>query len=266
VSARDSDTHEEGEIISEGEDLGNVEADLKDLVTVKQLKFMSASFVFGESKVTTNLIQEYEAVGYFPAGDGRAPLDEQVPTPAPDEVVVFRDFFVCGLRFLCDPMLVDILDKFSVKIHQLSPNSFLELSKFFWIMRTFRCNFSADVFARLFEMVIEPRVIKLGDGQYRESHFGCCTFNTHRQNTRRRLTRIQIAPCCKTNFIKDWNSYWLYVKVDMSKIPGYEVPTFPLSSPIGELTATCTSSYNHRAVGFRNCESTFHLASQIIGV
>jgi hypothetical protein len=89
VSARDSDTHEEGEIISEGEDLGNVEADLKDLVTVKQLKFMSASFVFGESKVTTNLIQEYEAVGYFPAGDGRAPLDEQVPTPAPDEVVVF---------------------------------------------------------------------------------------------------------------------------------------------------------------------------------
>jgi hypothetical protein len=92
---------------------------------------MPATFVFGESKVTTNLIWEYEAGGYFPAGDGRAPLDEQVPTPAPGEVVVFRDFFTCGLRFPCDPMLVAILDKFSVKIHQLSPNSFLELSKFF---------------------------------------------------------------------------------------------------------------------------------------
>jgi hypothetical protein len=100
-------------------------------------------------------------------GDGRAPLDEQVPTPALDEVVVFRDFFICGLRFPCNPMLVAMLDKFSVKIHQLSPNSFLELSKFFWIMRTFRCNFSADVFARLFEMVVEPGIIKLGDGQYR---------------------------------------------------------------------------------------------------
>jgi hypothetical protein len=77
------------------------------------------------------LIREYEAAGYFPAGDGRAPLDEQVPTPAPGEVVVFRDFFTRGLRFPCDPMLVAILDKFSVKIHQLSPNSFLELSKFF---------------------------------------------------------------------------------------------------------------------------------------
>jgi hypothetical protein len=162
-------------------------------------------------------------------------------------------------------MLIAILDKFSVKIHQLSPNSFLELSKFFWIMRTFGCNFSVDVFARLFELVIEPGIIKLSDGQYRESHFNCCTFNTRRQNTRRGLTRIQIAPCCKTNFTKDWNSYWFYVKVDMSKIPGYEGPTFPLSSPIEELTATCTASYNHCAVGFRNCESAFHLASKILG-
>jgi hypothetical protein len=162
-------------------------------------------------------------------------------------------------------MLIAILDKFSVKIHQLSPNSFLELSKFFWIMRTFGCNFSVDVFARLFELVIEPGIIKLSDGQYRESHFNCCTFNTRRQNTRRGLTRIQIAPCCKTNFTKDWNSYWFYVKVDMSKIPGYEGPAFPLSSPIEELTATCTAPYNHHAVGFRNCESAFYLARKILG-
>jgi hypothetical protein len=31
------------------------------------------------------------------------------------------------------------------------------------------------------------------------------------------LTRIQLAHCCKTNFPKDWSSYWFYVKVDMSK-------------------------------------------------
>jgi uncharacterized protein YktA (UPF0223 family) len=51
----------------------------------------------------------------------------------------------------------------------------------------------------------------------------------------------------------------------MSKIPRYEGPTFPLYSPIAELTATCTTSYNHRVVGFRNCESAFHLASNILG-
>jgi hypothetical protein len=76
-----------------------------------------------------------------------------------------------------------ILDKFSVNIHQLSPSSFLELSMFLWVMKTFRCNFSADVFARLFELVIEPDIIKLDDGKHYEAHCNCCTFNTCRQNT-----------------------------------------------------------------------------------
>jgi hypothetical protein len=77
------------------------------------------------------LIREYEAAGFFPVGNGCAPLDKEVPTPEADEIAVFRDFFTCGLRFPCDPLLPAILDKFSVKIHQLSPSSFLELSKFF---------------------------------------------------------------------------------------------------------------------------------------
>jgi hypothetical protein len=87
-------------------------------------------------------------------------------------------------------------------------------------MKTFRCNFGADVFARLFELFIEKDIIKLDNGQYYEVHYTCCTFNTRRQNMRKGLTRIQIAPCCKTNLSKDWSSFWFYVKVDMSKIPG----------------------------------------------
>jgi hypothetical protein len=54
---------------------------------------------------------------FFSAGTGRTPLDEQFPTPEEDEVIVFRDFFTCGLRFPCDPILPTILDAFSVKIH-----------------------------------------------------------------------------------------------------------------------------------------------------
>jgi hypothetical protein len=152
-SVPDFENREEGEIRSEStsgveEDLADVDADPRVLMVAKSSKSYPPSFVFGETKVTTNLIREYEAAGFFPAGDGRAPLDEQTPTPEANEVVVFRDFFTCGLRFPCDPLIPAILDKFSVKIHQLSPSSFLELSKFFWVMNTFRCNFSADVFAR----------------------------------------------------------------------------------------------------------------------
>jgi hypothetical protein len=75
-AASGSENHEEGEIRSEGEDIGDVDADPRELIAAKHSKSLHPSFVFGESKVTTNLIREYEAAGFFPAGDGRAPLDE----------------------------------------------------------------------------------------------------------------------------------------------------------------------------------------------
>jgi hypothetical protein len=207
-----SGSREEGEVRSETksdgeEDLVDVDANPKELVDAKSAKSYPPAFVFGESNVTADLIKAYEATEFFPVGDARAPLDEQVPTPEANEVVVFRDLFMCGLRFPCDPVLPAILDRFSVKIHQLSPNSFLELSKFFWIIEDFKCTFGADIFACLFELVIEKDILKLDDAQYYEAHYACCTFNTRRQNSRKGLTRIQLAPCCKTNSPQDWSSY-----------------------------------------------------------
>jgi hypothetical protein len=158
-----------------------------------------------------------------------------------------------------------ILDAFSVKIHQLSPTSFLEVSKFIWIMKTFGHNLSVDALYRFFELVIVPDVIKVDDGQFYEAQHACCTFTTRHQNTRKGITRIQIAPCCKTNLTDDWNSYWFYVKVNMSEVPGYEGPAYPLSCPIAPLTAVNAAEFNHRVVGIRNCESAFHLASTILG-
>jgi hypothetical protein len=119
---RDSGNREDGEIRSEDksgaeEDIADVEADPRELSAAKSAKSYPPSFVFGESKVTTDLIREYEAAGFFAIGDGRAPLDEQIPTPEANEVVVFCDFFTCGLRFPCDLVLLAILDRFSVKIH-----------------------------------------------------------------------------------------------------------------------------------------------------
>jgi hypothetical protein len=143
--------HEEREIRSEErsggeEDLSNVDADVNELVGMKTRSY-PPTFVFGESKVTADLIKEYEEARFFLA-------------PEANEVVVFRDFFTCGLRFPCDPLLPCILEKFSVKKHQLTPNSVLELSKFFWIMKTFECNFGVDIFAHLFELVIEKDIIQ----------------------------------------------------------------------------------------------------------
>jgi hypothetical protein len=130
-AADGSANREEGEIGSDGENIEDVDADLNDLVAAKRSKPLPPSFVFGESKVTANLIREYEAAEFFLVGDGRAPLDEEVTIPKANKIVVFRDLFTCGPRFPCGPLLPAILDKFFVKIRQLSPSSFLELSKFF---------------------------------------------------------------------------------------------------------------------------------------
>jgi hypothetical protein len=148
-AVREFGSHEDGEIRSgresdDGEDISNVEVNLNELISLKAS--YPPAFVFGKSKVTTKLIKEYEEAGFFPSGDGRPPSNEETPSPEADEIVVFRDFLVCGLRFPCDTLLSAILEKFSVKIHQLTPNSFLELSKFFWIMKTFKCTTGADVF------------------------------------------------------------------------------------------------------------------------
>jgi hypothetical protein len=264
-AASGSRSHEDGEVKTDDEDVGDVDAGVGDLVRARAGGPLPPSLVFGETKVTANMIREYEAAGFFPLGTGQAPLDEQIPTPEDGEIVVFRDFFICGFRFPCDPNLPAILDAFSVKIHQLSPTSFLEVSKFIWIMKTFGRNLSVDAFARFFELVIVPGVIKVDDGQFYEAQHACCTFNTRRQNTRKGITRIQIAPCCKTNLTDDWNSYWFYVKVNMSEVPGYKGPAYPLSCSIAPLTTVNTAEFNHRAVGIRNCESAFHLASTILG-
>jgi hypothetical protein len=76
-----SGNHEDGDIRSDEEDFEDIDADLKDLVLAKRSKALPVALDFGESKVTANLIREYEAAGFFLAVTGRAPLDEQTPTP-----------------------------------------------------------------------------------------------------------------------------------------------------------------------------------------
>jgi hypothetical protein len=51
----------------------------------------------------------------------------------------------------------------------------------------------------------------------------------------------------------------------MSEVPGYEGPACPLSCSIAPLTVVNVAEFNHWAVGIRNCENAFHLASTILG-
>ena len=48
-----------------------------------------------------------------------------------------RDFFIVVLRMTWVRFVKDVLEAFSVQLHQLTPNGILALTKFYWASRTF---------------------------------------------------------------------------------------------------------------------------------
>jgi hypothetical protein len=64
-AASESRSHEDGEVRSDDEDVGDVDADINYLIRARPTGPLPPSFVFWESKVTTNMIRDYEAAGFF---------------------------------------------------------------------------------------------------------------------------------------------------------------------------------------------------------
>lgn len=115
-------------------------------------------------------------------------------------------------------ILPDILDRHGVKLHQLTPNSFIQLSKFFFATRT--CSGRADVdgFVRFFELHIQKQKVQYeGNSTVYENHFGCATFATRRKNSKKQIERVELSQAHKNKWDDDWLSYWFYVKVDMPR-------------------------------------------------
>ena len=103
---------EKAEHLSGGkESLSDVDADPSELM--KQEKH-APTLRFGPSVMSAALIESFVEREYFPTGVCRLPQGEETPTPEDGECVVFRDFFVAGLRFPLDPVVLEILAKFKV--------------------------------------------------------------------------------------------------------------------------------------------------------
>jgi hypothetical protein len=89
------------------------------------------SYAFGLSIVMRTCIGTLESYGhYFSKGYDRPLGSESVLNPRPDEAVVFEDCFATGLHMLPHSVLVDILRKFWVQLHQLTPNAIFQIGKF----------------------------------------------------------------------------------------------------------------------------------------
>ena len=80
------------------EDLGSVSASVGDLITVDSRDMAIKSWYFSPSSITEEAVMEMLKESYFPSSRVKIPPPGQtVPEPEEGYVVVFRDFFTCGL-------------------------------------------------------------------------------------------------------------------------------------------------------------------------
>ena len=157
------------------------------------------------------MIEDMEKWGVHKNGLARAPLaGETEAKPQSDEVVVFRDFFIAGLRFPLDPVVVEIFKLFDVYTHQMTPTSFVRLNLYMWLTKTCKVKPTATGFARLFRCHFQLKTVfvKSGNGTSEaEPQFGVYTFAFH--NT------IPSPVVAYRNKWGEWPTMWFYHKVPL---------------------------------------------------
>jgi hypothetical protein len=60
----------------------------------------------------------------------RARGENTVPLPEADKVVVFQSLMKAGLRFPLHKMLVEVLKRFEIFLHQLTPKALVKVGVF----------------------------------------------------------------------------------------------------------------------------------------
>jgi hypothetical protein len=136
------------------EDLENIEASVGDLVPVsheKKKASMVKSWDFRPSLMVEGAIKLLKKEK-FSGGKGWVPRGEIVPRPEPDEAMVFKDFFSCGLHFPAIYFLHLVLETFKVQLHHLTPNGILTLSKLCYACETYGAPLDLDTFCAYYEL------------------------------------------------------------------------------------------------------------------
>jgi hypothetical protein len=120
---------------------------------------LARSYEFGASLVTVGRTRQMESLGYFPEGLVREPREEILSEPNSDKVVVFEEFITAGLRMPPHHVLTEILLKFRVQLHQLTPSATVQMSKYFWVVLSFGGEPSSNGFAKRHELHYQPKKV-----------------------------------------------------------------------------------------------------------
>jgi hypothetical protein len=84
---------------------------------------------FSVSRMSSVRVHDMQQLGYFGGGVARVPGAEEVPEPE-GELVIFEAFFAAGLRLPAHRFVAEVLRRFEVQVHQLTPNVVVALAKY----------------------------------------------------------------------------------------------------------------------------------------
>jgi hypothetical protein len=67
------------------------------------------------------------------------------------KVVIFQSFLKIGLQFLLHKMVVAVLKKFNIYLHQLTPNNIMRPRVFIWVVQSQDVESDAMCFCQIHE-------------------------------------------------------------------------------------------------------------------
>jgi hypothetical protein len=170
---------------------------------------------FGVSRISSVRVQDMQQLGYFGSGVGRVPGAEEVPEPE-GELIVFEAFFTTGLRLPAHRFVAEVLQRFEVQVHQLTPNAVVALAKYVWVVTSYGGQPSVEVFAKHYCLHWQKR--KIGD---KIAQFGSCTFTPRTGKTSMEV--LELVPCARNKW-GNWWDFWFYVsESEVKNHPGLPV-------------------------------------------
>jgi hypothetical protein len=164
---------------------------------------------FGKSTISKADLPKMVKSGYLSEDEKkliRFGGEETTPKPEKDEIVIFKSFLKVGLRFPLNRMIADVLQKFGIYFHQLTPNAIVRLSVYIWALWSQAVEAFAEGFCRVHELHCQTKARE--DGLH--ENFGCYNF------AYRKTTKFLVISY-RSKWPAGWKSEWFYVKVDDDK-------------------------------------------------
>jgi hypothetical protein len=122
-------------------------------------------------------------------------------------------------------MIANVLERFGIYLHQLTPNAIVRLSIYIWALRSQEAEPLAEGFCRAHELHYQTKARE--DGLH--DNFGCYNF-AYRKDAKYPVISY------RTKWPAGWKTEWFYVKVDEKK---EKLIQSPLSLIFGETRPQC---------------------------